>query len=332
MTARPLIVPGAMPSRDANGRALRGLLRFFAPGTSTLKSVYSASDLVTALSQPIASDAAGRWPAMWAADTETFDAAWSDATFDQAIKTFANVSPANDAVLASVAMAQGAADAALLAQVAAEAARAATVAVAADLGDFDSAVTAAQAAQTAAAASAEAAAASAVAAAVFDPTTYALKATTVSGGGLVTGGGSLATNRTITVTAAAAADVRTGTSTARAMTPGDTYSAFAEVALTDVAGGTVAVDLGAFVNALLTFTGSANSRTLGNPTNPKVGQEGSIRLVQSGSGSNSLSFGGYWKRVGGAPTLSTAAGTNDVLVYKVITSTFILYDVMKAPS
>lgn len=134
MTARPLIVPGAMPSRDANGRALAAKLRFYTPATTTYKAVYTDNTLTNQFSQPILSDSAGRWPSMWADDAQIFDAGWSDQVFDETIETFANLSPANDAVLASTAMAQGSADAAA-ASASAAAASAATLSFLAT-GDF----------------------------------------------------------------------------------------------------------------------------------------------------------------------------------------------------
>jgi len=126
---------------------------------------------------------------------------------------------------------------------------------------------------------------------------------------------------------ATVADILAGTSTTKGMTPGDAYGAFAEVALTDAA--TIAVDMSAFLNAAVTLGGN---RTLGNPTNPKVGQTGYIRLIQDATGSRTLAFGSAWKRQGGAPTLSTAAGAVDVLVYEVISASYVLYDVKLNPS
>jgi hypothetical protein len=111
------------------------------------------------------------------------------------------------------------------------------------------------------------------------------------------------------------------------MTPGDTYNALAEVTLTDAA--TIAVDMATFINAAVTLGGN---RTLGNPTNPKVGQSGFIRLIQDGTGSRTLAFGGNWKRPGGAATLTTTAGAIDVLEYQVLSATYILYNVLQNPS
>lgn len=126
---------------------------------------------------------------------------------------------------------------------------------------------------------------------------------------------------------AAAADVRAGSSSLKALTPGDTYNAFAEVPLTDAA--TIAVDMSTFINAKVTLGGN---RALGNPTNPKVGQTGFIRLIQDATGSRTLSFGSNWKRQGGAPGLTSAANAIDVLEYQVITPTYILYNVLTNPS
>jgi hypothetical protein len=124
LTARQLIVPGAMPSRDTNGRALPAKFRFYQPGTTIPGTVYTDDTLATPHAFPIVSDGAGRWPTIWADDTHSFDVGWTDQTFDQTIGTFAGVSPADDAVLASVALSEAAKEAAELAQAQAEAAAA----------------------------------------------------------------------------------------------------------------------------------------------------------------------------------------------------------------
>lgn len=130
MAARQIIVPGAMPSRDGNGRALPAKLRFYLPATTIPTTVYKTNALVTPHDFPILSDAAGRFPAIWADDANSFDVGWTDQTFDAVIRTFAGVTTASDAVLASVALADGAATAAQLAQTAAETARDAALAAA----------------------------------------------------------------------------------------------------------------------------------------------------------------------------------------------------------
>src|SRR5581483_5482920 len=106
MTARTIIVPGAMPSRDSNGRSLPAKFRFYLPNTTTPTSVYTDNTLTVAHPFPLLSDAAGRWPTIWADDSLSFDVGWSDQVFDETIETFANISPAADAALNSVAQAQ----------------------------------------------------------------------------------------------------------------------------------------------------------------------------------------------------------------------------------
>jgi hypothetical protein len=64
------------------------------------------------------------------------------------------------------------------------------------------------------------------------------------------------------------------------------------------------------------------NRTLANPTNIVAGQSGCIWITQDGTGSRTLAYGSYWDFTGGtAPTLSTAAGAVDCLVYAVQSTT-----------
>jgi hypothetical protein len=126
---------------------------------------------------------------------------------------------------------------------------------------------------------------------------------------------------------ASASVIRNGTSTERLVSIGNLYSAAAVVALTDAA--TIAVDMATFINASVTLGGN---RALGNPTNPKVGQSGVIAVTQDATGSRTLTFGSNWKREGGAPTLSTAAGSVDYIVYHVVSASLIIYDFIKAPA
>jgi hypothetical protein len=98
------------------------------------------------------------------------------------------------------------------------------------------------------------------------------------------------------------------------LTTDKVWSAAAEVTLTDAA--TIAIDFSTFINAAVTLAGN---RAMGNPTNEKVGQTGVIRIVQDGTGSRTLSYGTDWEFAGGTvPTLSTAAGAQDLLFYYVI--------------
>jgi hypothetical protein len=63
----------------------------------------------------------------------------------------------------------------------------------------------------------------------------------------------------------------------------------------------------------VTLTGAT---TLLNPSNAKIGQCGTIRVIQDGTGSRTMSYGDAYNFAGGtAPTLSTGAA--DLLIYKV---------------
>lgn len=116
---------------------------------------------------------------------------------------------------------------------------------------------------------------------------------------------------------ATAAEFRTGTDTTRALGVDETWDAAAEVTLTDAS--TITVDMASFINAVVTLE---DNRTLGNPTNTRVGQSGVIRIVQDGTGSRTLAYGTSWEFAGGtAPTLSTGANDEDLLFYHVISST-----------
>lgn len=106
----------------------------------------------------------------------------------------------------------------------------------------------------------------------------------------------------------------------------EVWDALAEVTLTD--GATITVDMNAGLDFVVTLAGN---RTLGAPSNPKVGQRGRIRVVQDATGSRTLSRDSVWKTAGGAAlTLSTAAGAIDYLDYDVVTTTHIRLALSKA--
>lgn len=165
MTARQIIVAGAMPSRDANGRALPSFLKFYSPTTSIPAMVFTTSSMDVAHPWPLPSDDAGRYPQIWADGESYFDCVWTDRDGAQ-IAAYSNIRPLSDSMSAS---ADAATDAAAQAQEAAnEAAASAAEAVAtiAELGDFSQAVTDSQtAAETATTKAAEAVASAAAAAA-----------------------------------------------------------------------------------------------------------------------------------------------------------------------
>ena len=85
-----------------------------------------------------------------------------------------------------------------------------------------------------------------------------------------------------------------------------------------VDGATVTPDFGTNNNFTLTLAGN---RAIANPTNPTIGQSGTIYLVQDSTGSRTLTWGNTWRFQGNtAPTLSTSANSVDMLVYSVRTT------------
>ncbi len=177
MAARQIIVPGAMPSRDGNGRALPSKLYFYAPAAafSTPKTVYKNEALTTPHPFPITSDSAGRFPQIWAEEAEYFDVGWARLDTGAPLPGFTNIRPLSDAVLASVTIAQQSADAAAADAAAAETSRMSAMGFAsAASGSADAANDAADAAEAAQAA-AELAAANAEAIAAGDLSQYQLR-------------------------------------------------------------------------------------------------------------------------------------------------------------
>jgi hypothetical protein len=96
--------------------------------------------------------------------------------------------------------------------------------------------------------------------------------------------------------------------------------------LTDAA--SIAIDMGVGNNFAFTLAGN---RTLKAPTNATPGQTGYIYITQDGTGSRTLAFNNAYIFVSGtAPTISTAAGAKDLLVYNVKEATAITAVVVKA--
>lgn len=157
---------------------------------------------------------------------------------------------------------------------------------------------------------------------------------------LDTGDLSTSTSSTSTTTAATSSAVKSAYDLANAALPksggtmtgavtfaaGQTISGYAALAtaqtftaaqrgayttLTDAA--MIAIDMSLSNQFQVTLGGN---RVLDAPTNVVAGQTGVIRVVQSASGSNTLSFNSIYKFSGGtAPTLTTTANAVDLLAY-----------------
>lgn len=97
------------------------------------------------------------------------------------------------------------------------------------------------------------------------------------------------------------------------------------VELTDAA--TIALDMSTFINAYVTIAGN---RTLGNPTNMKIGQSGSISVAASGV-DRTLSKSSFWKSDTAFP-ITIPAGQTAYLMYHVRTAGLVLVSVMLEPT
>ncbi len=140
-------------------------------------------------------------------------------------------------------------------------------------------------------------------------------------------GAGLATTAAVLLTAnvSTAAQFRANTADKVLDTDG-VWASAAEVTLTDAA--TIAVDFSSFINGTVTLAGN---RTLGAPTNLKVGQSGVIRIIQDATGSRTLAYHADWKFAFGTdPTLTTTAAATDLLFYQVIATGFIYATLAKA--
>ena len=97
------------------------------------------------------------------------------------------------------------------------------------------------------------------------------------------------------------------------------------VTLTDAA--SIAVDMSTGFNFSVTI---AANRALANPTNAKPGQSGIIAVTEDGTGGWSLTFGSSYKFANGVtPTLDTVAGRVNILTYSVVSSSFIVVNLLK---
>lgn len=70
-----LLVPGWSRALDSDGFPIAARISFFLTETDALASVYADEGLTTPLTNPVPSNSAGRFPAVWAADDVSYD--WS---------------------------------------------------------------------------------------------------------------------------------------------------------------------------------------------------------------------------------------------------------------
>lgn len=133
-------------------------------------------------------------------------------------------------------------------------------------------------------------------------------------------GGTFTTTGTVAVTPATNSQIYTA-GVNNCIDAAGALSSSALFGLTDAA--TITVDMSLFKNASVTLAGN---RTLGNPTNTNdmIGQCGHIYFTQDGTGTRTLGYASSWRFTGAAaPTLTTAAGSVDMLNFCVRDATHI---------
>lgn len=91
----------------------------------------------------------------------------------------------------------------------------------------------------------------------------------------------------------------------------------------------IILDFNLLTSAVVTLGGN---RVLGAPLNAHPGLTGTVRIMQDGSGSRSLLYHPDWKFAGPRPTLSSVPGAIDLLIYRVVTPTFIFAELKKGVS
>lgn len=111
------------------------------------------------------------------------------------------------------------------------------------------------------------------------------------------------------LTAAVAADVKTGTDSAKYVTPAALSGSAAPQTLTD--GATINWNAASGYNAKVTLGGN---RTMAAMTNAVVGQTYTLQIVQDATGSRTITWNAaYTWGLAGAPTLTTTANRMDLV-------------------
>lgn len=118
-------------------------------------------------------------------------------------------------------------------------------------------------------------------------------------------------------------------STNLALTPAVVWAAAAPVTVNDAS--PITLDLNSGINFSVTLTsGVGATRQLANPINAKPGQTGWIRVTQSATGNNAITFGTNWHfSTGTITTVSNTVNVSDIIYYTAISSTYLQTSIAK---
>ena len=144
------------------------------------------------------------------------------------------------------------------------------------------------------------------------------KSRTISAGTGLAGGGDLSADRTLSVLIASAAQLLSGSSANRLITP----EAVREAAeFKDLADGSITPDFANGRNFRIPLT--VNS-TLQTPTGLQSGQSGEILVEQDATGGRDLSFAATWKFFGSNSQIDTSEEAATIISYKVVSASKII--------
>lgn len=95
-----IILDACNPALDASGQIDDlATLTFYENGTTTLQSIYDASDLLTPLPNPLSPNAAGQFPVIWGDNGDVYSVKWEMG--DGTIVTFDDIGTVNNLIAAS---------------------------------------------------------------------------------------------------------------------------------------------------------------------------------------------------------------------------------------
>lgn len=121
---------------------------------------------------------------------------------------------------------------------------------------------------------------------------------------------------------ATSAEYAANSSNVRSLESNQVWDAMAEAALTSTSN-SVAWNMSLGIDFDIDTLGE--NTTIANPSSTTVGKKGRLRIVQDATGSRTVAWGTSYEFAGGtAPTASTAANSEDIFYYDVISSTRIV--------